>query len=128
MTTTRRPTENDIAEAVERSIREITADIIDGILPYDVNSFSVLHDYVDANEYGGICDDEPDGIDWCYDPELGDAGLDPAYQVQDAVHAWLTARARRLGFTEHTYRPEYARGQVRYGGERVSTPTTPEEN
>lgn len=116
----RKPTEDDIAEAIERSIREIIADINDGVLPWDVNHFSVLHDYVDANTYGGLCDEAP--INWSYDPELGDAGMDPGQRVQDAVHDWLTYRAQRLGIAEHIYTPEFGSGS-RYGGVRIATPT-----
>ena len=46
-----------IKEAVARSKREIIADIASGRVPATVKTFSELHDYVDANEYGGLCDE-----------------------------------------------------------------------
>lgn len=108
MTTTRKPTYRDIVEATSRAIDEIIADINDGTLPFDVNGWSVLDDYVDANTYGGLCDEGE--LDWGYDSELGDASMDPGYQMQDAVHNWLTARAQRLGITEHVYDPTFGSG------------------
>lgn len=35
---------------------EIIIDVRKGLIPCTVKSFSELHDYVDANEYGGICE------------------------------------------------------------------------
>jgi hypothetical protein len=107
-TTNRRPTFYDIVAATQQAITEIITDINDGVLPWDVNAWYVLDDYVDANCYGGLCDEGP--IDWGYDSELGDAAMDPGYQVQDAVHNWLTQRAVRLGITEHTYDPSFGSG------------------
>ena len=40
---------------IDQMKREILQDISDGIVPETVSSFSELHDYVDANEYGGFC-------------------------------------------------------------------------
>jgi hypothetical protein len=37
---------------------EIIEDIKNGRVPADCPSFSALHDYVDANCYGGFCEDE----------------------------------------------------------------------
>lgn len=50
-------------------------------VPSSVASFSELHDYVDANEYGGLCED------WAMEGDyiaFGNA-------VQDAVDAWIRA-------------------------------------
>jgi hypothetical protein len=47
-----------INESIERMKREILEDIKAGRVPADCQSFSALHDYVDANSYGGFCDDE----------------------------------------------------------------------
>ena len=49
--------------AVARAKREIQADVKLGRVPTSVTSFSELHDYVDANEYGGLCDDGQPGMD-----------------------------------------------------------------
>jgi hypothetical protein len=40
-------------KAVRRCRAEIREDVAAGIVPADVESFSALHDHVDANEYGG---------------------------------------------------------------------------
>ena len=37
---------------------EIIEDIKNGRVPADCPSFSALHDYVDANCYGGFCEEE----------------------------------------------------------------------
>lgn len=42
---------------VQRMKREIVIDVRLKKIPKTVTSFSELHDYVDANEYGGFCDD-----------------------------------------------------------------------
>jgi hypothetical protein len=53
----------NLQETIARMKSEILADIVAGTVPASVSSFSELHDYVDANEYGGFCDDdhEPTG-------------------------------------------------------------------
>lgn len=82
-------TPQEIAEAVRRSKREILADVRSGRVPGDVRTFSRLHDYVDANEYGGLC--EPDGP-FSLGPEAEvSVDFDAAGQVQDQVHQWLVA-------------------------------------
>jgi hypothetical protein len=43
----------EIAQAVARAKREILEDIECGLVPSGVASFSELHDFVDANWYGG---------------------------------------------------------------------------
>jgi len=45
--------------AIERAKGEIRYDIRRGIVPPDIPDFPSLHDYTDANEYGGICVREP---------------------------------------------------------------------
>ena len=47
---------NNLPETVARMKTEILADIAAGTVPASVFTFSELHDYVDANEYGGFCD------------------------------------------------------------------------
>lgn len=44
-------------ECIERMKKEIIDDIKAGRVPADCSSFSALHDYVDANCYGGFCED-----------------------------------------------------------------------
>ena len=45
-------------QVIEQMVREIKADINSGTVPATIASFSELHDYVDANEYGSFCDDK----------------------------------------------------------------------
>ena len=46
-----------LTQLVARMKREIDADIAAGTVPASVRSYSDLHGYVDANGYGGLCDD-----------------------------------------------------------------------
>ena len=45
---------------LQRMIAELCEDIASGLVPSTVSSFAELHDYVDANCYGGFCDDDAD--------------------------------------------------------------------
>lgn len=45
-------------QVVAQMLDEIRADVRLGYVPESVSCFSELHDYVDANEYGGFCDDD----------------------------------------------------------------------
>ena len=76
------------AESVKRIKREIREDMASGLIPSSVASFGALHDYVDANEYGGFCDDLGyDGFSsWA-------AFIDFVNAVQAEVDAWLAASA-----------------------------------
>jgi len=42
---------------LNKAKKEILSDIKEGIVPNAVTSFSDLHDFVDANYYGGFCDE-----------------------------------------------------------------------
>lgn len=66
--------------AVERGKAEILEDIATGRVPASVADFASLHDYVDANEYGGLCEDRPS------------VGAMRANDVQNALHQWLVGR------------------------------------
>jgi hypothetical protein len=84
-----------IEYAIERSKTEILEDIEQGIVPHTVADFSELHDYVDANEYGGLCSDSW----WCLPDHADDATVEAnggwlvhfeqSEAVQDAVDQWL---------------------------------------
>jgi hypothetical protein len=81
---------------VERVRREILADFADGTLPRDgsVCGFADLHDYVDANEYGGICDaDSPLDI-----REDDDVAIIEA--MQDAIDKWLATLGAEVPVNE----------------------------
>lgn len=73
-----------VEAAVARGKAEILADIAADRVPADISTFSALHDYVDANEYGGICEEA--WVDWYGDPE--DEADDSAI-VQSRLHRWL---------------------------------------
>jgi hypothetical protein len=57
--------------------RQIRADIKKGLVP-EVRSFGDLHDYVDANCYGGMCEDE-----------VYEVAGDLINEVQDALNEWI---------------------------------------
>jgi len=85
------PTEEQIAAAIERGKREILADLGTAVssrgdvLPIDTRDFATLHDYVDANCYGGICDDD-EPCDWTRGIHHG---ADAGSRVLDALASWL---------------------------------------
>lgn len=84
-------------EIIAQCKAEIQADIAAGVVPADVSSFGVLHDYVDGNCYGGFCDDElADAMIAHFggrdEHECMPKGMhDLIDEVQDAVNAWLVA-------------------------------------
>lgn len=73
---------NQIAEAVERGKREILADIEAGVLPASVLSMSELHEHVDANEYGGLCEDQ-------FFDARGHVDMEAVVTVQARLNEWL---------------------------------------
>ena len=88
--TTNAPT---IAETVAAVKREILDGIADGTFPSTVATYSELHDYVDANELGGMCSDE--FVERFGESDLADDEW-PQWtahvgQVQDIVDEWLRA-------------------------------------
>lgn len=84
-----------LAETIKRMKEEITHDSLAGQVPANCTSFGELHDYVDANEYGGLC------LGSVLDPLIqhfggrdSDEGMPDGLmsymnQAQDAVHTWL---------------------------------------
>ena len=88
------PTESDIAAAIARGKREILADFGSArsssgeVMSSAVSTFAELHDYVDANEYGGLCEE---GIAW--------VNSDAAERVQTALDLWLRAGRPMVGET-----------------------------
>lgn len=47
-----------LEQTIDSMKKEIVTDVLDGRVPDNVKSFGDLHDYVDANEYGGLREDE----------------------------------------------------------------------
>lgn len=72
---------NDPEAFVAQVKREILADIAAGVVPASVSEFGELHEYTDANYYGGLCDDE----------QRAHLELEPWLAMQEAVDAWLRA-------------------------------------
>lgn len=71
------------AEVIALAKSQIAADIAVGTVPSGVRDFGDLHDYIDANMYGGLCDGPLSAA-------LGhEAWRDFCDDVQDALHAWL---------------------------------------
>jgi hypothetical protein len=74
------PTWTTLEQAIERSKSEILRDVTDGTVPATCASYTELHDYVDANGYGGA-------FEYDFDNEETDFWN----AVQDAVDAWMKA-------------------------------------
>lgn len=75
-------------ERVLRMKREILADVVNGTVPAKVKSFSELHDYVDANCYGGLCDERVLGMR----PTDGAHGwVVQVNRLQDDIDRWIKA-------------------------------------
>lgn len=81
-----------LAEAIKN---EILTDMSNGVVPYTVNSFSELHDYVDANCYGGLCNERVmDGLISFFggrdaDEAMPDGLMAYINNAQDIVDGWL---------------------------------------
>lgn len=93
-----------LAQTIARMKREILTDQFVGRFKArghrtgKITGFSDLHDYVDANEYGGFCDDEVAdaliehfGGRGLLDESLPDAYLDFMNAAQSAIDAWIKA-------------------------------------
>ena len=82
-------------ESIERMKQEILEDIKAGQVPADCPSFSSLHDHVDANSYGGFCNDDEmrilidhfGGIN--VDNGMPDALIGYLNDAQNTVDRWI---------------------------------------
>jgi hypothetical protein len=74
-----------IAGCINRAKQEILADIQAGVVPSTVKDFSEIHEHVDGNCYGGLCDD-----DFPFSPAEQE-GADFCNEVQDQLDRWLKA-------------------------------------
>jgi len=69
---------------------EIVLDMMRGIVPWTCDTFSELHDYVDANCYGSLCDDEHLFEAMTHEGWPGDEDFALFInEVQDEVSDWL---------------------------------------
>lgn len=95
-------TENTVAvptleQTVERMKREVLADVASGRVPASVASFGDLHDHVDANEYGGFCEDElAEAMIAHFGGRDADEGMPDAFisfmnDAQTAIDTWIKA-------------------------------------
>lgn len=66
-------------EIIERAKAEIRDDALAGLIPDNTYSFEKLHDFVDANEYGGFTEDNA----------TNDYSL--ILEIQAELDAWLKA-------------------------------------
>ncbi len=78
-----------IDQTVAQMKVEILTEIESGRIPDSVQSFSDLHDYIDANTLGGMCD----GIADLFGSD--EAWIDHAAECQDIVHDWLVNGGHR---------------------------------
>ncbi len=83
---------------VRRMKREIRDDVKQGIVPALVQAFSELHDYVDANWYGGLCEDslweewhadESEGFGFEDRRSTEERWSEFCNAVQGEIHFWL---------------------------------------
>jgi hypothetical protein len=80
-----------LARVIDRAKREIMTDVYSRLVPETVESFSQLHDHVDANGYGGAFW----GIHDVEDTDFWNA-------VQDAVDEWIKTGGLRIALLART--------------------------
>lgn len=92
-----------MALTIERMKCEICEEAATGRIPKTGRRFSQLHDYIDANELGGFCEEcWPDVLDqllggpedddeWMYSEQLTDF----TNEAQDTIDMWLQAGGLR---------------------------------
>jgi len=89
--------EPSLDQTVKRMKREILVDIAAGTLPVSISSFSHLHDYVDANCYGGFCENRITDRLIAYfgggdkNEGMPDGMLSYINEAQGAIDAWIKA-------------------------------------
>jgi hypothetical protein len=71
---------DELEQVIHRAKREILDDIETGNVPASVGSFSELHDFVDANGYGGAFEEDAHCVD----------NVDFWNAVQNSVNKWLS--------------------------------------
>ena len=116
------PTEEEYQELVADMKREILEDLgtarstRGSFLPLSTSSFSMLHDYVDANEYGGLCDDER-RAHWV----VGEAGVPTLNRAQTEIDEWLASgEARTEKIAMWLYDATYDPPGIKVGWSEVS--------
>lgn len=92
----------DLPAVVAMMRAEVLACIRSGQIPQDVRTFSDLHDYVDANEFGGFCDPR------CTLDVGEDRDCAFVNDAQDAIHYWLQALRPHV-YADTAYRSDAER-------------------
>lgn len=92
-----------VARRVERAKTEILADIEKGVVPDSVEYFAELHNFVDANEYGGLCEDSFfDELTNSFDDmSRDDRSVEVANRVQNELDQWIQQRRSDVKDTVH---------------------------
>lgn len=96
----------DFKAVVTRMAEEILADIASGRVPATVSSFSELHDFADANEYGGWCEDAfADALIEEFGGRDEDEGMPEGFlafinAAQDVIDVWLQEGRGELNVPE----------------------------
>ncbi len=86
-----------IAETIARAKQEIIEDVNAGYVPFDVKSFAQLHDFRDANYYGGAFESPWDEVDTCSDDFINYWNA-----VQNALDAWIKSGELARAVAEQT--------------------------
>ena len=84
---------DELHAVVERAKKEVLAHVAAGIVPRTCASFSQLHDYVDANGYGGA-----------FERPFDNNETDFWNAVQDAVDRWIKQGGLKESLTEEEAR------------------------
>lgn len=71
-----------VTKYFDKAKAEILADIENGTLPKNVSSYFEMNDFVDANCYGGFCEEN----------YISSENFDFERKVQEAVENWLKTR------------------------------------
>lgn len=99
-----------LEQAIQKIKGEIMDDVRAGVVPASVESFGDLHDYVDANCYGGFCVEE-------YADALTEhfGGRDENEGMPDGMLAYINAaqNAVSVWIKEGGIEREYAEGDAR---------------
>jgi hypothetical protein len=79
-----------IEDTIALAKRQVIEDVHAGYVPFNVASFSQLHDYRDANYYGNAFELGFDGSDEC---------VNYWNAVQDAVDSWIKSGELKRAIT-----------------------------
>lgn len=86
-----------MAASIELGMQQIQREIAAGRIPPTITEFSALHDYVDANEFGGLCDEDGQWRSMFPRETAADEEIfcEAVNRVQDALANWLGNSAER---------------------------------